>query len=333
MLSNSFGFGGNNAAVVMSRPDPDRAAPAVAAGDDLTLEIMVADCLSAAGHAEQTLAALDAGEAATGLIPAATLKEGLPPRLIRRLKRLPRLALALARALLETGEEELVPGSIFFGTGWGPLSETHDFLVELFASDEDLSSPTDFVGSVHNAPAGQLAMRYKARGINLTATGGASSFEQALFMAGLTATPADEPLLLLGADEHHARLSSLLDPAAGAREAEGGGAMLLRRPREGGLHIRPIRLGLDAGTMEGIPTPTLALSGATGEQLQALLQATGHQGEVRHTGPTLGPHASASAQAAALGALMVQQGRVSSVLLFTGGDLPAATAIWRRGAA
>jgi len=330
LLSNSFGFGGNNAAVVMSRPG-HRSAPTVAGGQDLTLEVLASDCLSAAGHAEQTLAALREGRAATGVIPVAALKEGLPPRLIRRLKRLPRMALALARSLLEAGDDELVPGSIYFGTGWGPLSETHDFLMELFDSDEDLSSPTDFVGSVHNAPAGQLAMRYKARGINLTATGGASSFEQCLFMAGLTATSADEPLLLLGADEHHPRLAPLLDPAAGAEEAEGGGAMLARRGAgEGGVLVRPIRLGLQAGTMEGIPSPDLALAGAEGEQLQALMRATGYQGEVLRTGPTLGRHASASAQTVALGVRLAQQGQ-RSVLVFTGGDLPAATAIWRRG--
>ena len=340
VLSNSFGFGGNNASVVLTRPDHPPRVPALEISPDLTLEVLAAECLSGAGWMGETLAALDAGRSAMGHICAGTLKQGLPPRLIRRLKRLPRMALALAERLLggEEGQDKpMTPRSIYFATGWGPLSETHDFLVELFASDEDLSSPTDFVGSVHNAPAGQLAMRHGARGINLTATGGPSSLEQALFMAALTATPEDEPLLLLGADEHHPRLTPLLDPVAGEEAAEGAGALLLRRlgpsPTGDEICVRPLHLGLKCAPLgqglQGVPAPTVALVNGAGEPLKALRQATGYTGAVLDLGPTLGAHASASAQAVVLALQMVRQGRSPSVLLLTAGEVLAATAIWR----
>ena len=73
----------------------------------------------------------------------------------------------------------------------GSLSETYDFLIRLFESGERLSSPTDFVGTVHNAIAGQLALWSGAQGANLTMTSGSSSFEDALLTSALL-TPHDE---------------------------------------------------------------------------------------------------------------------------------------------
>ena len=340
MLSNSFGFGGNNASVVLTRPDhhPPAPAPSLNRDADMTLQVLGACCLSAAGGTRETLAALDTSTSTGGQIPDATLKQGLPPRLIRRLKRLPRMALSLADALLDGRAEELTPRSIYFGTAWGPLSETHDFLVELFASDEDLSSPTDFVGSVHNAPAGQLAMRYKARGMNLTATGGHGSFGQALLMAALTATPDDEPLLLLGADEFHPRFSPMLDPEAAPRESEGGGALLLRRPPhapagEESIWIRPLHLDLRSASpskfLAGLPSPAVVMVCGEQARRQAEALSPGSAAQILDYSVSLGLHASAPAQAAALAVEMIQQGRVRAVVLPTPGDPNASAVIWR----
>ena len=337
ILSNSFGFGGNNASVALARVGHVARAPAALLPAALDLEVLGAACLSAAGGLDETMASLEAARPIVGTIPAATLKGALPPRLIRRLKRLPRMALCLSAALLGDDPGERCPRSVFFGTGWGPLSETYDFLRELFSSDEDLSSPTDFVGSVHNAPAGQLAMRHGARGTNLTATGGPSSFEQALLLAALTVTPDDEPALLLGADEHHPTLSPLLE--GHAAPAEGGGALLVRRPgpsgADGRLLIRPLCLGPEPAarlaTLDDVPRPTLALAGP-GPGLRELRAAVGYAGEVLFHEPVLGRHASASALAAALAVELVQGGRHGAVLLLTPGAPPAASVIWRGGA-
>ncbi|WP_172684278.1 beta-ketoacyl synthase chain length factor, partial [Desulfosarcina cetonica] len=113
----------------------------------------------------------------------------------------------------------------------GRLSETHDFLSRLQTSDYQFPSPMDFIGSVHNAPAGQVAMLFAAKGANLTVSGGDYSFEEALLAAdGVTRTSAD-PILVMGADEAHPQLSPLFDPSVSAEAAlsDGGGAILLRR--------------------------------------------------------------------------------------------------------
>ena len=86
---------------------------------------------------------------------------------------------------------------VFFATGLGALSETYDFLQQLFDSDWALSSPIDFMGSVHNAPAGHLAQYLRAKGANLTFSGQDYSFEQALlgspYLGKLIRPPSPAP--------------------------------------------------------------------------------------------------------------------------------------------
>jgi len=154
---------------------------------------------------------------------------------------LPRLALALAKEAFESSQLSQTPSSIFFGTSWGPLSETYNFLTKLYESNEQFTSPAEFVGSVHNAPAGQVAIMLNATGANITTTGGDYSFEQALLAASLIVRDSDDIVLVMGADEHHPFLSSLLDKSVqiGSNPSDGGGALLMRRTeKRSGLRMR-----------------------------------------------------------------------------------------------
>jgi 3-oxoacyl-[acyl-carrier-protein] synthase-1/3-oxoacyl-[acyl-carrier-protein] synthase II len=132
------------------------------------------------------------------------------------------------------------PSSIFFGTSWGPVSETYNFLTKLYESNEQFTSPAEFVGSVHNAPAGQVAMMLNATGANITATGGDYSFEQALLAASLILRDSDEIVLVMGADEYHPVLSSLFDKSVriSSNPSDGGGALIVRKTeKKSGLRI------------------------------------------------------------------------------------------------
>ncbi|MDP3695602.1 MAG: beta-ketoacyl synthase chain length factor, partial [Desulfocapsaceae bacterium] len=164
-----------------------------------------------------------------------SLSENLPSRLVRRLKRLPRMTLSLAAAALADSGLEEKPSAVFMGTGWGALSETYDFLTRLAESQEQFPSPTDFVGSVHNGPAGQAAIMFEATGANITTSGGDYSFEQALLAADLMMQEGDERSLVLGVDEGHQALSPLLDPsiAPATLLADGGGGLCLSRTSNG----------------------------------------------------------------------------------------------------
>ncbi len=226
VLSNSFGFGGNNACIVIGSPDIYGRSTVTTTGP---MPVEASTCITGAGATADTLRRLKSGESCAGVIDAGHLSGRLPGRVVRRLKYLPRLAMALSDDAHRRWGAAESPRDIFFGTGWGALSETHGFLEELFNTKEMFSSPTDFIGSVHNAPAGQVAMMFGATGLNITMTGGDYSFEQALATASLLRSRSDHTALVVGADEYHEKLSVLFDSSvrASGLPASGGGALLL----------------------------------------------------------------------------------------------------------
>ncbi|MCF8050798.1 MAG: beta-ketoacyl-[acyl-carrier-protein] synthase family protein [Desulfobacterales bacterium] len=326
VLSNAFGFGGSNAAVVIAQPDrfsPPRAA------EHPPLRIASCACVTGAGATDATLKKLHAAGSCAGVLDEEILCRGLPPRLIRRLRRLPRLALSLAAEA--AGDAR--PEGVFFGTGWGALSETDRFLTRLFESDEKYPSPTDFVGSVHNAPAGQIAQFFGARGPNLTLTGENDAFEQALLAAELICAGQNGPVLVVGADEAHPRLSPLFDPASAAQAADGGGALLVERAGSGPIVSLRFLSG-DGGAAGAVDKLIDALGGdgagarfgavlagipagnktAARAQLDKVATACRFAGPVFDYRQWIGQFATASAAAAAMACRWIGQGRIPPAL-------------------
>ncbi|MDM8536990.1 beta-ketoacyl-[acyl-carrier-protein] synthase family protein [Desulfobacterales bacterium HSG17] len=257
VLSNSFGFGGNNACLVLGKPvqdveqinQPKKEKTEVKPGKKPAgLTISGYSCITGAGNTNETLARISRGQNCSGVLSISEISKNLQLRAVRRLKRLPRLALSLAVSAHENSKESENPDSVFLGTGWGALSETFDFLTKLYESEDQFTSPTDFIGSVHNAPAGQVALHFKAQGPNITTTGGDYSFEQALLAASLLSNePADEPkkaIILMGVDEYHEKLTPAFDRSTSksSASADGGAALCLKPLKPGnnsGIKIIP----------------------------------------------------------------------------------------------
>ncbi len=238
VLSNSFGFGGNNASVIIGAPGRSRCyAPS---SKTEPLAILGYACLTGAGDTEATMARISMGSSCKGVLSLQRISKNLPSRIVRRLKRLPRISLSLAIAALEKSGRTIPPSSVFMGTGWGALSETHDFLTRLFETGGQFPSPTDFVGSVHNASAGQVALHFQSTDANVTTTGGDYSFEQALLAAQLLARDGNNSSFVIGADESHSVLSKYFDDSVLTDEilSDGGGAFCLSNgDSESGLYI------------------------------------------------------------------------------------------------
>jgi len=341
-LSNSFGFGGNNAAVVLASLDVQPAPHPPSLPRALT--IVGAACLTGSGGTEVSLQKFLKGEPLAGTFPENDITRDLPARQIRRLKRLSKISLSLAVAAGKDAGPDFIPASIFFGTGWGPLSETYDFLTKLYESDMRFSSPTDFIGSVHNAPAGQLAMWFKATGANITTTCEDCSFEHALLMASLVASEG-ERVLILGADEAHAVMSPLLDPSAAVDRVlsdGGGGFMVVAKANAQGPLLAPLvcrsaQAGTDTGlalqeVVNGVPDINrrfgalfagipLMYETVAREQLNSFLSFSGFQGSVVDYRRYTGQYAAASAAAAVLALRVAQAGKVPAPLA-GGSDVP-----------
>jgi 3-oxoacyl-(acyl-carrier-protein) synthase len=335
VLVNSFGFGGNNAVLVLGHPKRKKdAGTPVGAVQPLPFAVLGSACVTGAGEAKRTIERMTHGGALGGIITPSDLLGYLSEKSVRRLKRLPRMVISLAVAACEDTARAGPPASVFFGTGWGGLSETHDFLTKLFKSDERFTSPTDFIGSVHNAAAGHVAIHFSATGPNVTTTGGDCAFEEALISASLLARHSDDPLLVIGADEYHERLSPLLDAsmALAGKPSEGGGALYLKTATAASpCRIYPSFMAYSENNGQIIPKLVSDLGGAErirdrfgailagipaahrekGEgQLHEFLSATGYPHPVIDYRRFVGEFASASAVAAVLAVRFVQSGEI-----------------------
>lgn len=336
VLSNSFGFGGNNAAIVISTPDRFETKKRIARSKSLS--IIGSACLSGAGNTAKTIEKLCHHEKCDGMMSSDQLSENLSPNKIRRLKRLPRLALSLAAASYNSVEKKVSPAAIFLGTGWGALSETDDFMKSLFESDYKFPSPTSFVGSVHNSPGSHIAIEYQSTQSNITTCGGDHSFEQALFVADLMTRNNEDAFWLLGVDEAHPNLSSLFDDSVflSQKLTDGGGALILKR-EETSKHANinllfyensennpdvlqrllqklgdAKQIGLTYGAIfAGMP---LAVKSKALEQLNTFLSMTDYKQPVIDYRQWLGEYASASATATVIAQNLLENKKIPAAI-------------------
>jgi 3-oxoacyl-(acyl-carrier-protein) synthase len=337
VLSNAFGFGGNNASIVLSKPAINRA-PVQARNCSTAFAVLGSSCLTGAGNFTQTLEGLRERAGISGRVPEKAIMAGLNENAVRRLKRLPRMALSLAVAAHANSGTAESPASVFLGTGWGGLSETHDFLSRLFSTQERFTSPTDFISSVHNAPAGQVAIHFQAKGPNITLTDGDYSFEQALFSAGLIARETPGTIMVIGTDEYHEKLTPLFDASAAcASIASDGGCGLLLQPAAAamGVRIAPFFISNDPCSDRTIQHLMLALGGSENiskkygavfagipaasrdkgrEQLALFIHAAGCDCPIIDYREITGEFASASAVAAAIAVDCVSAGELPAGL-------------------
>lgn len=334
ILSNSFGFGGNNAALVLAglNPPPDDTPHQT----PRAFRVLQYASLTGAGDTAAMMARLEQGEPCKGTLAAGALIGDIPPRSVRRMKRLARMAVGLASRAIAGGPGASAVHGVFMGTGWGALSETHDFLDKLYASNEFFTSPIDFVGSVHNAPAGQIAIREKIEGPNVTMTAGDASFEQALLAASCLGADG-RSVLVGGADEHHPVFSALFDPSTPLDDtpSDGGGMVRLQADDSPGLTLAPGFMGVNDGNDAVLTGMITALGGAQAiprqygaivvgmpaaarktaqRQLARLIDLTGFDAPVVDYRRFTGEFATASAVAAVMALALVEKGQVPGAL-------------------
>jgi len=179
VMSNSFGFGGNNAVLIFSQPESPaltrsiRTKPVAVTGVGVIGPGVVVNRQIEPPLLAETLPAHSCGTLAGA--------EALSPNQRRRLNRMVQMALIAARKSHTTNAAQRV--AIAMGTGMGCLEEGAVFIENLISKDEREPMPARFPGSVHNAPAAQIAIDHQARGLNSAPTMGEISFECALWQA------------------------------------------------------------------------------------------------------------------------------------------------------
>ena len=158
ILCNSFGFGGNDSALIISKSP----LPAPLLGECLRQETCIlGECII--DNVEQL------GE----------LREFVSAGEARRMSKLMKAAtISSLKALREAGIE--TPDAIITATAFGMLETSEKFLVDMLENGEETLSPTLFMQSTHNTLSSAIAIRTKCHGYNMTYSQGKDSLEWAL---------------------------------------------------------------------------------------------------------------------------------------------------------
>ena len=157
VICNSFGFGGNDSSMVISKSEP------------VSYEENVADYSYRVA----------AEEVVTDLEVLKELKEFVSPMESRRMGKLMKAAhLTSLRALKKAGIE--CPDAIITATSRGMLEISLQFLDDITAFGEELLKPTLFMQSTHNTLSSAIAIRTKCHGYNSTYSHGDESLDWAM---------------------------------------------------------------------------------------------------------------------------------------------------------
>ena len=233
ILSNSFGFGGNNVALVFERSDSSGSSRREEAhfktGSSQSLltsaatkrgfAILGAGVVSPAGNSLAEVAATFRNGGAVSSwfdVPSvsSTAKTKVygcgefgadrffEPAKRRKLSRIQQMTLVAARQAL--GAELTASAApeticVAIGTGLGALNDTAAFVENMILKDERAPRPSLFTSSVHNSLASQAAIEMNLAGLNSTPVHREMSFETALWQGATELASGRAELALAGA--------------------------------------------------------------------------------------------------------------------------------------
>lgn len=183
-LSNAFGFGGNDSALLLEKVDGyNRQSHTTHRPQRPKVYLLAASQISA-----QEPLCEDWIENPIPLTEPLTrsreadYKQFIPPLEARRMGRILKRAIATAKdALGHTAIE--TPEAIVTGTGLGCIENTEIFLDALCRQGEDQMMPTRFMQSTHNTVSSIIAINLHAHGYNATYAHNTISFQSALLDA------------------------------------------------------------------------------------------------------------------------------------------------------
>jgi len=218
-LSNSFAFGGSNAALVLARENETRSSRAgnnrrsqknlvvtglaATAGNAITTDDVRAAFLSGDKLYREQLELDDATSFPAGLPDQGRLGEGINPRVLRRLDPLGRLTVHVFSQLLKArrlSPAQLSETGVVFATGNGPLSTVEAFQRGLIVNKQGDSRL--FPNTVMNAAAGHVAIAFGLHGPTATICSGATSGIAALHLASqLLQNRSCDRIAVIAADE------------------------------------------------------------------------------------------------------------------------------------
>jgi 3-oxoacyl-(acyl-carrier-protein) synthase len=195
VMSNSFGFGGSNAALIFSHLEtPTHTLAARPSPVAITGLGLVGPGSVGVHEIEPPLPPGKVIAHSCGPLEEATL---LTANQRRRLCRMVKMALIAARR--SHAPDHAQRTAVVMATGFGCLEEGAAFIENMITKDEGAPMPSRFPGSVHNGPSAQIAMDLGARAMNAAPTTGEISFESALWLGMNQLLTEQADIALVGA--------------------------------------------------------------------------------------------------------------------------------------
>lgn len=223
VLSNSFGFGGNNASIVFGKYPREASGHgwqgkkvvisgigAIAAGATTTKEVLAR--LREGRSQIAPITEFDAsiyGCLKAGMIRGVPYEKLINPALIRKMDMISKQAVTAAKyALADSGltidRQNCERVGIIFASSTGPLETVESFYRVVIEQGAKNANPRLFPNTVMNAAAGHISLHFKIKGPTSTITIGAVSTVSALFYAqSLIQRGVIDTVLIVSSDECH----------------------------------------------------------------------------------------------------------------------------------
>lgn len=181
VMTNSFGFGGNDSSLIFGKYQPEKQILATSAYDEKRRVFI--------GAASQISVQQPLGEEwfenpifynekyVRALSP--DYKQFIDPKAARRMGAVLKRALTTALSALKDRDVADLQ-AVITGTGLGCIENTEKFLRAMVVDGEQLLTPTYFMQSTHNTISSQVALNLHCHGYNCTYSQRGVSFESAL---------------------------------------------------------------------------------------------------------------------------------------------------------
>ncbi len=193
VMCNSFGFGGNDSALIIS------AHPTLQTEEEVN-------------HAIQITTA--AKVEITSVDQLADIKKYVKPLEARRMGKIMKSSLLSSmEALKQAGIE--TPDAIITGTTYGCLENSELLLLQIKEEGEEMLKPTYFMQSTHNTIGSNVAIKTHCHGYNVTYTQGTDSLAWALRDAKLLLESGKVKNVLVGCHDEGASVFNALREKAG----------------------------------------------------------------------------------------------------------------------
>lgn len=173
VLCNSFGFGGNDSSLVISKEKPTQALPKGLLSTDKMQMFDTLGKLENRGVKVAGESVIDNPEALKDS------RKWISPMEGRRMGKLLKAAtMTSLEALQKAGVD--CPDAIVTATCWGMIDTSEQFLDDMCTNGEQLLKPTLFMQSTHNTISSAIAIRTGCHGCNVTYSHGRDSWEWAM---------------------------------------------------------------------------------------------------------------------------------------------------------